>query len=129
MKRILADAKNVSSTAIKVADGAAGRCKVCQAPDKAPHFHVAGTSPVSPFSEKAVDHAVALHAMDLYSEYSLLVLDLVSSESPLKFRAPSRAHGLRHSASLDKKKWTMVGNGRMDSGRTFARKNVYDCNF
>ena len=60
-------------------DEAVSQCDVCDAFEKAPHLPAAWTSPTSPFNGKLqVDplppgDATALHALDMYSEHSLLV--------------------------------------------------------
>ena len=63
-------------------------CDVRRAFGEAPHLPVAGTSPVSPFNEKPqlvllfLDDAIALDALDISYEFSLLIP--VRSEKPLE---------------------------------------------
>ena len=93
LKRVLVEADGDSQGLLECADEVPRQCGVCRAFDKAPHLPAAGTSPVSSFREKLqaglllLDNAVALRAMDVSSECSLMVQ--VSPKNPLGVRDAS----------------------------------------
>ena len=85
-ERVLADSESGNSHLVNFADGALEHCDACKAFEKAPHAPIAGTLRVSMFNEKVqvdlpfLGDLIALHAMDTFSRYSLLLP--VQSKNP-----------------------------------------------
>ena len=94
-KLIMTDADGAGATVLKAVDFAADLCGVCAALEKAPNLPVAGTSLAPSFNAKVqadllfLGNVIALHAMDLYSKYSLL--PMVLPGHPLEVRYVSAA--------------------------------------
>ena len=69
------DAEHASNAVLKVAGEGVGRCKVCQAVDKAPRLPIASTPMVSAFNAQVREDILfsgdiaALRAMELYPTY------------------------------------------------------------
>ena len=79
LKRVSVDSEGGSSHYVTHDAEGLGNCDVRRAFDKAPHVPNAGTCAVSMFCEKVrvdllfLGDLIVLHAMDMFSEYSLLL--------------------------------------------------------
>ena len=80
LMRVLKYPESGNSHSVNFVGEGPEHCAVCKAFEKAPHVPIAGTSTVSMFNEKVqvdlafLEDLIALHAMDMLSEYSLPLL-------------------------------------------------------
>ena len=76
LKQVLADSGGGTMGLTNYVGEVLGQCGICRAVDGAPHFRIAGTSTASALNGKLQadlprpDGAIALRAMDAFSEYS-----------------------------------------------------------
>ena len=79
LERELVDSDRNNKHLLTCADEVLAQCEACQAFGKAPHILVAGASTVAMFNEKLQEELpflgdiIALHVMDVFSTYSLLI--------------------------------------------------------
>ena len=93
------DSGGCNSHLVNYVDEVSGHCEVRLAFDKAPHVPIVGTSTASMLHEKVQvnvpfsDDVIALRAVDMYFENSLLLL--AQSANPQEVRDSFRAEWLR----------------------------------